>query len=62
MWCLWVCLAGKVVERGGVESWGGLVGAVGRIMVVVDDVVVGGWGRGGGKIDEMVLGISSHVI
>ncbi len=43
MWCLWAGLAGKVVERGGVESWGGFEGVVGRIMVMV---VVGGGGRG----------------
>lgn len=34
---------GKVVERGGVDSWGWLEGVVGRIIV---EGVVGGWGRG----------------
>lgn len=43
MWCLWAGLVGKVVERGGVDSWGWLEGVVGRIIV---EGVVGGWGRG----------------
>ena len=37
---------GKVVERGGVESWDGLEGEVGRIIV---EVVVGRGRIGGGR-------------
>ena len=54
MWCLWAGLGGKVVERGGVDSWEGLEGVVGRIMV---EVVVGGGGVDGSRWRRMGVSI-----
>ena len=58
MWCLWAGLVGKVVERGGVDSWGWLEGVVGRIIV---EGVVDGWGRGrDGGDNGNVYGFLGH--